>query len=106
MKVVLDSMLWVSYLVHGHGSRHRLIERARKARVRFFVSEYILDEVRETLLSKFDEFRRVAQLAAEAIRRRAELVDLPRVIPSFVSGDPDDDAIVQTALTAKADYLS
>jgi hypothetical protein len=31
MKAVLDSMLWVSYLAHGSGSRHRLIERARKS---------------------------------------------------------------------------
>lgn len=105
MKVVLDSMLWVSYLAHGHGSRHRLIERARTARVRFFVSDYILDEVRETLRADFDESRRVAGLAGKAILRRATLVDLPRIIPSFVPGDPDDDAIVQTALTAKADYL-
>lgn len=105
MKVVLDSMLWVSYLAHGHGSRHRIIERARKAKVRFFVSEYILGEVRETLLRDFRESRRVAQLAEEAVLRRAKLVALPRVIKSFVPGDPEDDAIVQTALTAKADYL-
>lgn len=105
MKVVLDSMLWVSYLAHGHGSRHRLIERARKAKVRFFVSNYILNEVREALLGDFGESRRVAQLAQDAVLRRAKLVVLPRVIPSFVAGDPEDDAIVQTALTAKADYL-
>lgn len=105
MKVVLDSMLWVSYLVHGHGSRHRVIEHACKARVRFFVSDYILNEVQETLLEDFDESRRVAQLALDAVRRRAILVVLPRVLPAFVAGDPDDDAVVQTALTAKADYL-
>ena len=31
MKVVLDTMLWVSYCTRRHGSRHRLIERALKA---------------------------------------------------------------------------
>jgi uncharacterized protein len=105
MKVVLDSMLWVSYLVHRHGSRHRLIEKARKAKVRLFVSNYILEEVTDTLLKDFSETRRVARLARDAVLRRAKLVALPHVIPSFVPDDPKDNAVVQTALTAKADYL-
>jgi predicted nucleic acid-binding protein len=66
MKVALDSMLWVSYLVHGQGSRHHLVERAIKAKVRFFVSEYILHEVAETLVKDFKEPRRVAGLAGLA----------------------------------------
>jgi putative PIN family toxin of toxin-antitoxin system len=105
MKVVLDSMLWVSYLVHGQGSRHRLVERAIKAKVRFFVSEYILHEVAETLVKDFKEARRVARLAVDAVLRRSKLVALPSVIEPHVPGDPKDAAIVQTALTAKADYL-
>ena len=44
MKAVLDTMLWVSYCTRRHGSRHRLIERAFKGKVRLFVSDYILDE--------------------------------------------------------------
>lgn len=94
MKVVLDSMLWVSHLVHTRGFRHRVIEQARKARVRFFVSDYIVDEVGDTLLEDFGASRHAAQLAREAILRRAKRVELPRIIPSFVPGDPDDDAIV------------
>jgi putative PIN family toxin of toxin-antitoxin system len=105
MKVVLDSMLWFSYVAHGQGSRHRLIERARKAKVRFHVSEYIVDEVRRALVEDFSESRRAALLAGEAILRRAKLVELPRVISALVAADPKDDAVVQTALTAKADYL-
>jgi predicted nucleic acid-binding protein len=42
VKVVLDTMLWVSYCTRRHGSRHRLIDRALKARVRLFVSDYIV----------------------------------------------------------------
>jgi predicted nucleic acid-binding protein len=39
MKVVLDTMLWVSFCTRRKGSRHRLIERAFKAKVRLFVWE-------------------------------------------------------------------
>jgi hypothetical protein len=32
MKVVLDTMLWVSYSTRRAGSRHRLIDRALEAK--------------------------------------------------------------------------
>jgi putative PIN family toxin of toxin-antitoxin system len=105
MKVVLDSMMWFSYVSNRDGRRYRIIERAWKARVRLFVSDYILEEVVEALRAERGESARFARLAREAILRRAKPVDLPGIIPSFVPGDPDDDAVVQTALTAKADYL-
>lgn len=40
MKVVLDTMLWVSYCTRRGGSRHRLIEQAFKARVRSFCRKW------------------------------------------------------------------
>jgi predicted nucleic acid-binding protein len=39
MKVVLDTMLWVFYCTRRGGSRHRLIDRALKAKLRLFVSD-------------------------------------------------------------------
>ena len=105
MKVVLDTMLWVSYCSLKDGYRHRLIERARRQRVRFFVSEYILDELETVLTEDFELSRRFAALARRAVLRIAEVVDLPVSVPSFVPGDPNDNFIVQTALGGKADYL-
>jgi hypothetical protein len=32
MKVVLDTMIWVTYCTRRHGSRHLLIDRALKAK--------------------------------------------------------------------------
>jgi len=49
MKAVLDTMFWVSYCTRPDGARHRLIDRALKAKVRLFVSDYILDELAEVL---------------------------------------------------------
>jgi hypothetical protein len=39
MKVVMNTMLWVSYCTRRDGSRHRLIDPALKARVK------VLDEL-------------------------------------------------------------
>jgi putative PIN family toxin of toxin-antitoxin system len=105
MKVVLDTMLWVSYCTRRDGSRHRLIDRALQARVRLFVSDYILDELADVLREELNEGARYVHLARRAVLRRAKRVDLPKTIRSFVPGDPKDDAVVQTALSAKADYL-
>lgn len=96
MKAVMDTMLWVSYCTRRDGVRHRLIERALKARVRLFVSDYILDELAEVLIQKLGESERFAHLAQRAVLRRAKRVILPQTIRGFVAGDPKDDASVQT----------
>jgi len=105
MKVVLDTMLWVSYCTRRDGSRHRLIDRALQARVRLFVSDYILDELADVLREELNESARYVHLARRAVLRRAKRVALPTNIRSLVPGDPKDDAVVQTAISSKSDYL-
>ena len=78
MKVVLDTMLWVSYCTRRDGSRHRLIDRALKARVRLFVSDYILDELGDVLREELYESARYVHLARRALPRRAKRVALPK----------------------------
>ena len=78
---------------------------ALKARVRLFVSNYILDELAKVLQEALGESARYVHLARRAVLRRAKCVSLPPSIRSFVPGDPKDDAVVQTALSAKSDYL-
>jgi putative PIN family toxin of toxin-antitoxin system len=98
-------MIWVSYCVRPAGFRHRLVEEARRKRVRFVVSAYILDELQRTLVEDLGRSRRFAGLARRAVLRVAKLVELPSFVPRHVPGDPSDDPIVQTALSGKADYL-
>lgn len=105
MKVVPDTMLWVSYCTRREGYRHRLIRRACLNRIRLFVSSYILDELATVLANDMNRSPRFVFLARRAVLRIAKLVNLPPNIPPRVSRDPYDDAIIQTALSAGADYL-
>ena len=105
MKVVVDTMFWVSFSTLKGGYRYRLLNRARQQRVRLFVSEYILDELFTTLTEDLGRTRRYAYLASRAVRRMAKIVPVSSATRRFVPGDPDDDPIIHTALTAKADYL-
>lgn len=98
-------MLWVSYCTRKDGYRHRLIERAKREGVRLFVSSNILDELGDVLIRDLGRSRRFVFLARRSLLRIAKLVTLPPVVRPRVPGDPDDDPIVQTALSAKADYL-
>ena len=105
MKVVADSMIWYSYFVGPTSFRCQLLEVALRQGVRFFVSEYLIEEVVKATTLRLKEGRRYGMRIRYRFRRQAQLVTLPQKIPRHVPGDLKDDAIIQTALTAKADYL-
>ncbi len=105
MKVVADTMIWMPYCTRKDGVRHRLIEEARRRRVRFRVSEYILNELTKTLVEDLGFGRRFAFLARRAVLRVARLVPLPPHSRRYVPGDPNDDPIVQTAISGRVHYL-
>src|SRR6186997_2263420 len=90
MKVVPDTMMWVSYATRADGPRARAIDRALRARARLFTSEYILDEVERVLGNYQDLPRSFVRRSTRMIRRLAEVVDLPPAIRSYVSADPND----------------
>jgi predicted nucleic acid-binding protein len=73
--------------------------------VRFYVSQYILDELAETLVEDLGCTRRYASLACRAVQRIAKVVETPIDVARHVPSDPDDDPIVQTALSGKVHYL-
>ena len=58
MKVVADTMIWVSYAASPNGFRRRLVATALRQRVRLFVSDYILDELEATLTEDLGRSRR------------------------------------------------
>lgn len=105
MKIVVDTMMWVSFTTHPNGYRARLVDAAMKRRVRFFVSQYQLDEFVNTLVEHFELSKAFVRNSRQTVELLAKTVQLPSRIPRFVERDLKDDAIVQTALTAGADYL-
>jgi uncharacterized protein len=105
MKVVPDTMMWVSYATHADGPRAKALDRALRSRVRLFTSEYILDEVQRVLRDYQKLPRPFVLRTARVIRRLAEVVELPPAIRPYVSADPDDNPIIQTAITGKADCV-
>lgn len=102
MRLVFDTnVLFAAQITRG--TCHALYQEALIAAV-LLTSDYILDEFEEKLVSK----ARVKP--AEAGRTRAEVAVDCHVVPITalakpVCRDPDDDAILATALAARADFL-
>src|SRR6266446_3409230 len=109
-RVVLDSSVLVSAFLTPHGSVVRLLRDPMRGRYELCLSEAILTETAEVLLSK-PSVRRYATYADEDVHAficwlltQAEMVpDTPA--PSVVPDNPKDDPIIASAVSAKADYL-
>lgn len=105
MKVVADTMIWVSYFSNERSFRHRLLHEAIRRRVRLFVSGYLSDELRNVLVRDLEFTPHDAKRACQKLLRVCQTIELSAVLPSHVPADEKDNAIAETAIRAKADYL-
>lgn len=102
MRIVLDTNVLVAAFV-ARGQCHELLEHLSRTH-RLFTSKAILDEFREKLLNKIKAPPDTVEEAIELEQSRMEVVR-PEPLSAQVCRDPDDDAVLATALAAKADCL-
>lgn len=102
MRVLLDTnVLFAAFVTHGvcAGLYEECLLQADVV-----VSNHILTELAEKLISKGKFTKREAQQVVRAVRKDAELVSpVPLVQP--ICRDPDDDWILATAVAGKADVI-
>jgi uncharacterized protein len=102
--VVADTNILVSGLNFPAGKPNQLLELARAGEIDLAISDAILDETADVLARKFDwpdadvrEMRRQFGLFARKVFPEEKLNAVP--------ADPDDNAILECASTAGADYM-
>jgi putative PIN family toxin of toxin-antitoxin system len=111
MKVVLDTNVWVSAFLSPLGTPGRLLDAMRTGHVRVATSERLWSELIRIVHEP--KVRNVLEAhgtwdAAELIlatRPRIDCVDAETPIDRWVPDDPDDDWVIQCALTTKAEYI-
>jgi putative PIN family toxin of toxin-antitoxin system len=109
-RAVLDSSVLVSAFLTPHGSVVRLLREPARSRYELCLSEAILTETAEVLLSK-SKLRRFAQYAdtdvQDYIRWLLSQAEMVTNVPDIrvVAADPKDDPIIATAVAAKADCV-
>ena len=81
-----------------------MLELAREGKINLTASKEILDEMAEVLVRKFNF---TAEEAAEAQRRISAIARavMPAVQLAVIKEDPDDDRILECAVTAGSDYI-
>ncbi|MDZ7752724.1 MAG: putative toxin-antitoxin system toxin component, PIN family [Gammaproteobacteria bacterium] len=107
MRLVLDTNIVISGLLWG-GVPRRLLDQARDRRATLFTSSVLLDELADVLSrDKFATMLDSQGITPAFLMQRygmlARLVTAP-VIERTVR-DPDDDAVIATAVAAQADAI-
>lgn len=103
IRVVADTNIFISALMFG-GLPGSLLDLALLRSIFLVTSPELLDELDEKLRLKFE----VSSKDADAIRARLEdcaLVVIPNVALEVIRDDPDDNRVLECAVTGRADYI-
>lgn len=102
MKLVLDTNVLIAAFI-THGVCNELLEYCA-INHEIILSVFILDEVREKLVRKFDFSIREAEEVIRLLKSRAVLVT-PRKLEEPACRDPDDDNIPGTAIAGDCECI-
>jgi uncharacterized protein len=107
MKVVLDTNILASGAISANGTLSTLVDAWRSGQFKVIVSVPILEELERTLQKPY--FRRSLPVKQSArflslLRKRATVSQIT-VSVQRIASHPEDDVILATAVSAKADYL-
>jgi putative PIN family toxin of toxin-antitoxin system len=108
VRATVDSNIWVSAVISRHGSPARLEAAFRAGCFTAVTSDPLLDEVEGVLLRP-----RLAARFAVTPEKVAAILTLPRDRAESVGitgtvrvcRDPEDDAVIETAIRGKADVI-
>ena len=109
IKVVLDTNVVVSAYLVPTGKPAEILSLARKGKLHIFLSQEILDEVKQTLLSP--KLRKIHKNTTEQISlfvrafSKVATVTPGTKLVDFIKDDPDDNKILACALEGRVDYI-
>ncbi len=104
MKVVLDTNVLISAIMFGGKSRE-ILAMGISGKIKIAVSQDILKELAEVLVGK--KFRVSVAVVQQTIHELSEIAELVIITDKInvIKNDPDDDRILECAVSAKADYI-
>lgn len=102
MKLVLDTNVLIAAFI-ARGVCNELLEHCA-INHEIILSAFILDELKEKLMQKFECSRREVDDVVRLLKSRAVLVH-PDKLADRMCRDPDDDQVLGTALAGNCDCL-
>jgi len=98
MRLVLDTNVLIAAFI-SHGVCNELLEHC-VLNHEVVMSEFILGELKETLIGKFKFSAREANGAVSLVKSRSTVVTVSPLSPT-ICRDPDDDNIIATAMSGR-----
>jgi putative PIN family toxin of toxin-antitoxin system len=112
MIVVIDANVWISAFLNKVGIPAQVVDACLRGAATIATSRHLLNELERVV--EYDRVRNVlvarginerVRTTLALLRRTARFVsDLPPT-DQWVADDPDDDWVIQCALTANAEYI-
>jgi uncharacterized protein len=102
--VTADTNILVSAIAYPRGNPRRLLEMALAGEINVAVSQPILTEMADVLARKFNATPDDIVEARAIVTRAARTVQ-PAVKLDVIKEDPDDDRILECAVSAGSDYI-
>ncbi|PSN16087.1 putative toxin-antitoxin system toxin component, PIN family [filamentous cyanobacterium CCT1] len=102
--VVFDTNILISALLTSTGTPFRCLALAKTGQVGSVTCQDILDEFSEKLVSKFKFSEAMGQAAANEVRSFSRIVKISKTLRA-VPNDPDDDMVVECALSSGATHI-
>lgn len=104
IKVVLDTNIFISSIFWKKGNPHKIVELALDKKIRSFTSLEILQELEKVLRRDFQEPEEIIQRQIALILECSTVVK-PSARIYVVKDDPEDNKIVECAISCNADYI-
>ncbi|MDQ3929042.1 MAG: putative toxin-antitoxin system toxin component, PIN family [Chloroflexota bacterium] len=109
MIVVLDTNVLVSAVLSPRGTPSRLLELAQNGAFAIAISDVLLTEYAEVLLSSgfLDRYHLVGEEIIDLLTSFARLTTIVQADQqlSVIESDPDDDRVLECAIAGGADYI-
>ena len=104
LKVVLDTNIFVSSIFWKKGNPHKVVELALDKKIHVFTSLEILQELEKVLRRDFEEPEEMIQRQISLILEYSTVIN-PSVKINIVADDPEDNKIIECAISCDADYI-
>jgi len=103
LKVVLDTNVFISAAILGRVCED-VVQTCRFSNIEVFISKEIISEIKNKLLEKFQWNEEQVGIFLESILEFCNIEEVIEKI-SFIKDDPDDDKILETAVSGKCDFI-
>jgi uncharacterized protein len=103
LRIVLDTNVYISAAILGRVCEE-IIQTCRFSNLEVFITKDIIEELKDKLSKKFLWGKDQVKLFLESVLEFCNIIEIKEKI-RFIKDDPDDDKILECAVSANCDFI-